>query len=542
MDAPLRVSFQTADNVWLSPKTTVVDHFSWQAPGGCWDATFTVNGSYLVPGIKQGCLVRVSDTRTGQVLWSGAISSPVRSRIGSSENVSINCIGTVGEVAKKYLRYAPLVTRLDAWELAAQPGVPYRAGAQAQSGTIPWDQSGKWNGLMLTLPSGVVWPNDRSTARFNGFDDTDMQPAGIVARHVEGAYLADQQYFSVYLWNGQTRPYVAWTQRATQSGSNNTARLSLNPAADIVIGFLYTGSKADTGADGALVNSDELWSGWYTLKVYARLINQIGAVQTLDLTQDLLAHQVVHDLVGRGAAPGISTSVSATIIYTNSTTYIQTLEYDEPVTMADVLNDLLVYEPGFLWMVGPADQVTGKAPFRWAPWPTTPTYLMPSGSVLYDEGSSDTGVFNAVQWTWMDSGNNEHTELLTLDPNYYPDITGLNGQCEAPPIDLTGLANRDIALGVARQYLTMMATNPRSATATLSAPVTTVDGASLQPWELRAGMCVKVPETGDVLPVTAVEVKGDGTATLTIGRPRKTIADLVTAATAKRRKTVKNKK
>ena len=535
MGAPLQVAMQTSDNVWLPPGRVADVRFSWQAPGGCWDAEFTINSSHLVPGIKQGCLVRISDTRTSALLWSGEISSPVRSRIGASENVTISCIGTVGELAKKRLRYAPLVTRLDAWELDAQPGVPYRAGSAEAVGVIPWDKTGKWNAAILTLPSGWLHPNDLVTMRFNGFDDTDMQPAGCVVRHVDGPAAAQQSKFLVYLWNGQTIPYVSWSQGATFSGANNLARLTLNPNADIIIGYQYTGPKVDTNADGAAIITDYLWSGWYTLKIYAQLYTQTGAVQPVDTTQDLLAHQIVQDLVGRGAGGAIATSTGSTVIDTRSTSYIQSLDYDDLVTMADVLSDLLVIEPTFTWMVGPADAVTGRCPLTWAPWPTTETYLLPPGAVIYDEGSSDSGVFNAVRWSWMDEGNNRHTELLTLDPNYYPDITGLNGQCEAEPIDLTNLSSRTIALSVATTYLKMMATNPKSATATLTAPVATVDGVSLQPWELRAGVCAKVPETGDVLPVTAVEVSGDGSAKLTLGWPRKSVADLVTAATAKRR-------
>lgn len=538
MQAPALVSVRDVHGHWhvvetLPPKWATI------APGGCSEATVTLTDGARAPELQQGCLVRISTADSSDAVWSGRIAQPVRRVLGAATEWELPVEGTDTFFSDRNLKYAPAVTRFDAWELGSSMG-PYRAGAGVAAGNVPWDEANNWQALMLTLPGGYIVGNDRSLARFNGFDDTSMRPVAIRGYHVEGATARHQSQFFSFLWHGQTGGTVLLVLTSTRA-KNSRFQTTLDPdnPADTVLGYQFLGPPTDTNQETSSIKSEELWAAFYGLTVWAQLYSVDGTPNSsyAPLVTGLRASHVVTDLIGRGYLPAASRNPMLSRIAGGSSVEIMSLEYTGLTSPADILADLVQLEPDYFWWAGPADASTGAVPVSWQPWPG-PSLLLPPGVVDYTESGADADLANALQYTYRGADAREHTAMKTVDAFAFPDTAGLPGIVEAPPIDLTSMASQAAADQVATAYLRMYATLPKSATAVVSVPVPDkATGAMIAPWHLAAGVVAHVPETGDDLRVTKCEVDAaTATATLTLGTPRKTVQELVTQMSKRRQK------
>lgn len=539
MRAPVFVSVQDKVEIWHRlPDDLPGIQYGTSVPGGCDEATIPVSSLPLLPDLQQGCRARITDGTTGRTLWTGRLSSPVRERRGVLQSGDPSFEGQVGYLGDRSVRYTPLVTRLDAW----WPGStmkPYAAGSTVEISTYP--SNPQVSGLFLTMANGYRSPGDCVLASFHGFYDspggnyTANNIRGIVLQHNEGNVRAvNRSKFQVFLWHGQNPGGTSWQSNAVQSVTKVTHLFDPTAMADVTLGYQYNGAAVNTEVDNPAVQSKEFAAAFRQLQVFRYLRGLDGAnlVSFNPLSAGgIWPHQIVTDLIGTFAFE-IAIDADSTVIDNTSDVLITSYDFSAPASMADILTDLNTLVPTHYWFVGPCN-LDGRMPLSWVPWSDTRIILLPTGTVTYDESAGADDLANWVTYTYTDTNGQEAIGQVQADPWTYPDIQLIQKdaftQVEAPPLDLTSLASPSAAAQVAKAYLGEVATLPKSATATIDGPVVdSQSGAMIPPWELVAGVRAHVPETNENLRVTKVSVDVDsGTATLTLGTPRRTTDQIV---------------
>lgn len=551
--APVSVSVQGADGYWRQLGKVPGVRYVTAAPGGCAEASIPLSDMALLPDLQQGCPVRVTDSTTGDVLWTGRLSSPVKQVRGILESGDPSFEGQAGFLGDNFVRYTPLVTRLDAWWLGSQMK-PYVAGATVEAGTVPVHAANPdgqtINALKLTLPSGYIASPYCSLASFHGFydgtidgidDHSATSVRAFIGWHHEAVQNTNTTRFQCFLWHGESAGSTTWQSNPPYNISQKVRQL-LDPAinADLTLGYQYNGPGVDTSGENPAVTPDELWSGWWAIQVFRNLRNKDGS-QRIGWSplgrEGLTPDEIINDLIGTfSESINVDPSDLASVIDTTSDVVLTSYDFSAPASMAEILADLNALVPTHFWYVGVADSA-GRFPLAWTAWASTRILNLPPGAVTYDEAAGEDDLANVVTYTYTDAYGQDATGKLFADPWAYPDAYRIGGQVEAPPLDLTGLASPLAAKQVATAYLATVATLPKSAKATVTVPVADRDsGAMIPPWALAAGIRAHVPETGETLPVTACEVDADSaTAVLTLGTPRRTTEQIV-AQLSKHRK------
>lgn len=541
--APVAVSVQDVTGQWIRLPHMPGVQFSTSAPGGPTEATIPLGDTTLLPDLQQGCAVRITDGTTGEALWTGRLSSPVRQVRGVLESGDPSFEGQAGYLGDRFIRYTPLVTRLDAWKQYSNMK-PVVGGSTVSTTSLPTRES--INALVLSLPSGYMVSGYCSLASFHGFYDstsgTSMTSApwpsassydvrSMVFRHVEGAASGNRSKFQVYLWHGNPSGQVSWSSSAIGTSQQVTHVFDPDNTADVTLGFQYNGPAVNTNDTAPAVTSDELWAGFWEVQVYRSLRNLWGERLVIDPSPvgGLYPHQIAEDLLGHFLYTDIDRDYWASTFDESSDVIITSYDFADFATPADILTDLMELAPTHFWTTGVA-KTTGEFPVHWLAWDATPTLLLPPGAVTYDEAASASDLCSRLQFTYTDSRTGEEdTDIISASFWAYPDLVNAPNDLEAPQLDLTGLSSYSAALQVAKSVLGQAARMPKSATATVSVPVAEQDsGVMLPPWKLTAGCMAHVPETGETLRVTKVDVDVDtATATLTLGTPRRSVDQIV---------------
>ena len=539
MRAPLTVSIQDTAGVWhFLPEDVQGVTFTTEAPCGCTEATIPIDDHTVLPDIQQRCPVRITAGDTGETLWTGRLSSPVRQVRGALVSGQPSFEGQAGMLGEQRGPYTPLVTRLDAWVLGSQMK-PYVVGATAASSTLPTDAA--INALVLTLPNGYVVNPYCSLASFNWFGQSGAQGIrAMIATHREGAAAANRSKFQTFIWHGSPPGQLTWSSSAVGPNTRMTHLFDPSVTGGVTIGLNYLGAGVNTNDQNPAVTSDELWSGWWNIQMFAQLHDLTGA-ELPDWnpipTGGIRPHEVVGDVLGTFIIPPVNRDPAISNIDTSSPVILTSYEFAGQVSPAVGLADLNALIPSHYWWAGPADD-EGSFPVSWLPWSGARTILMPPGAVTYDESAGDVDLANLVPFSYTDDGGYIAYGSAFADPWKYPDTEGLDTFVSTEMLDLTSLSSYSAAAQVATAYLGEVATLPRSATATVSVPVVDKEsGALLPPWALTAGCMAYVPESGQTLPVTkAVVDKDTATATLTLGRPRRTTQEIVSTMSKHRRR------
>lgn len=284
------------------------------------------------------------------------------------------------------------------------------------------------------------------------------------------------------------------------------------------------------------IGDDDTWTWFESVAVLGRRMNRFGNLLTgaagLTSVDSVRADQVVEDLVGRMLTPCDPAAVNIE----TSTYAIDQLAYTDPVTASDVLGDLEVYEPDFLWEFG-ASTAAGYA-FNYRAWPTTVRYEI-STKDGYDAPGGDVDLCNRITVRWVDNKGKDRVTVVTAasaagvvlpgdNPTptvFSPSLKALEDRKrihDAEPITLpAGRGSAQNALRAGNQALAAKVDPPKAARATVIRAIPDLlRGGVALPYELEPGYLVRVRETGDVLRLTEVEVDDEqGEARLTLGEP-----------------------
>jgi hypothetical protein len=468
----------------------------------------------------------VISTPDGQVQWTGRIGIPGDEWNGGDRGPSdVGCVGSVSELAGS-LRSAPYLVRgTDKWRRAWR--VASRNIWTTESSRRP-NVDTDLDGLLITAPPGTVTTNDRAVMSFMTFEDTGFKVGGVGFGLLSGQTNTD---WRSRVWVGGE------TGTAAYSATASTTYAGVSFAMDGTAGKPFGQSKLSvdwqfTGSSTTTSN-ENLWTIFEDVRVLAEMWLRDGTTRrTPGTTQYLYASEVVEDVVGRWLGSVIDPLLAD---ITTGTVQIDTLDYTDGVTIRDLFDDLVAFQPGWRWRMGTMDPTSWRAPLTVGPWPSVTRYVVPSvPGVTASEPGSESDLCDRVTVFWADPLGRRRWVTRVADRTLYPDLAGLPASGRAaPPVTLDGpTASAANAVAVADALLATVAKRPDAATVTIAPSVLVIDmvsGAAIPADEMEPGEVVGVQALGRSVPCTEVSVD-EGTTTLALGKPMRTTDQLVTDA------------
>ena len=500
---------------WVTPECTDVS-FSWEVNGGPTVAQFGLSDPSARAALGPDVPVRIS-LPDGSACWTGFVTMPGREASGT-DSATVTCVGAAVLPNERGYVMPYLVNRLDAWrrdELHAS-----KTNARTEVTTHPYVTD--LPALVEAMPDGTqVGQNDVGRMRFTALDGT-----GFTVGYVRGNVIVGSDtnpYWQVRLTHNPTGDpagtahAVVRTGQSTQYPFGVAAGTSTLPLDQpwLVAEHRYLGAGSTTGNLGAF------WAAWWGMGVAADLKTYTGQRATPWQASYILASDVVGDLIGRWLA----FIDPARVIIAPTAFQIDTLDYQNHTTPAQVLDDLTVMEPDYYWMMGLANPEDDRHAFLWGAWPSTPRYIVDAATASVSEPGGGTDLANRVVVQWTDWLGRKRAKVYDATPDVYPLVSGLSAQSRVREMRVSladEYGSQTVADRVGPLLLQQVAATPYSATVTTAARVMdTVTGRMVRPDEVRPGNLVAI--SGLDRPreqrCTAVECR-EGVATYTLGRPR----------------------
>lgn len=459
----------------------------------------------------------------GATLWEGFLDNPARTAGDEGVGLDISAMGTV-VLASDRRQALPYLTRdLGNWTQNRASSSAVSASASVSDDPSATSGGAVDEGLLVQLnPGQPVVTGSVAQIGWSGLVDAGMELGVVGCMIKSGKVDANYRTDIVYSSGPGTAALITIGTNINTTPTNVVRYVGLAssfPAGQNRIAVQLRRSGAATN-----VADDTTWSLFYSVAIVARRMDAAGnlldatALQAQGGAVSVRADHIVADLVGRMLTVRDPNNVTI-----DAASYaIDQLSYTEPVSMADVLDDLSLYEPDFYWGLG-ASSSAGYA-FWYRAWPTMVRYEV-STRDGYDAPGSDVDLCNRIAVKWTDVKGVDRTTIVTATSAQYPALKALEdvGRVrDAEPITLPeGRGSAANAQRAGEQALAARANPPKAATATVRRPIADLlRGGFAMPYELEPGYLVRVRETGDVLRCTEVEVDDEaGVATLTLGEP-----------------------
>ena len=450
------------------------------APGGFTTCSFRLRRDLLVkrPELQRYSTVEVSDGRTAEVLWTGLIDDVgfTAGRDGTMFQVTAS-----GHVARAHDYRRPLIyadQSLERWEKDEQFGRAWRG----------WEIVGEGDSARLraTLTEGIDVGSGNASLidiTYNAIDEAGQFIGRVRFDHIEGD---DYDGTATNPWQISVRG--GGTNEETDNWSTTADSLRMRRGNEFTseIGTAKIRIHTD-GTNPAAIPGSNYYSEAYNIAVRCQLLDETGADVTSGYQQNYVTvEEVVKDLLGRFFTTDWDTS-GATIASSATSTTIDQLAYADPVSPAEVLDDLTMFG-SYYWAVW--DDPDGDGfDFEFSEWPTTPRY---EADVLdgFESPASGFDVYNAVTVRYRaKNGRLRSVRRTATVPEL--DDAGLTREAFLDLGDEVGSSQN--ANDVGDQFLTDHL-NPRSGgTLTIGRRVLDIDGGRMrEPWELRAGNLIRV--------------------------------------------------
>lgn len=505
MRAPLTV--RISDGVRDQHVTRFVKglRFTKTAPGGHHSASVSIDApEELFGDLGPADRVFVYDGRNARTIWDGYVENPGRVTVAGGARYDLSAMGGVVLASDNARAVVFRSTDLSGPQWQRFPGVGTHPDA-----TIEVDQAvipGVTAIKALIPPRSVLTSDGPHAADLinNALTATGQRlySASVTAR---GGRVAPEYFMG--LMGGS--PYEHFSPLTTEDIPLSVTPAGVVPSYYSVVLDLQLGSPA-SDADVA----DDTWAAFYNFVLTPTLLTPTGADATPTSVTTVLAHEVVNHVVGAllTLVDGATASVEAT------TFQIDNLSYLEAVKPHQILDDLSLYEPDFMWEILESNPA-GKHRFAYRKWPTTPRYEI-SGREFTETGG-EVDLCNRIVVSWKDSAGADQTTVRTTT------VAALGARVrDADPISLPdGMGSQANAERIGDEVLAAYNTPARSGTAVIRRPILDrLSGLMVMPWEIEPGYLVRVRDIGVDLRLTEMTYDdSDCTASLTLGSPTLTL-------------------
>lgn len=509
LPVPLAVTLDTARASRRITRLCGGVEFRSVAPGGFASATVSLQHPLVLQPdeLEFFADLTITDTRNGETVWQGRVEDLNRSAGSDGQIWGLAGIGPSAHARDRTVQLIYVDTRVDQWRTSFDNN---------RLSTVGTDTDLAGNSVIkVSAPE-----NAAIDASFN----SEM--------YYDGLFFADQTLSRlVFHWDGGnndadwlvrviTRPSVGGTPTVVASVGLTTTGGTLTDVigSDIPDGDSFVFFRLDSTATQTV--SPETWAIAIPT-VRSRLKDKSGNDLTTGYTSDtIFSSAVVEDLLGRllPMYDGANANVELAVYH------IDQLAYSDGVTPAQVLDDLMAFEPAFYWAAWEKNPATGKYRFEWRGWPTVPRY---DATIFdgFDSPASAAELYNAVTVRLVKHSTRRQQVRLTQT---VPALTAA-GITREGFLDLGDeISSPANATQMATSFLAEHAAPVNAARVTVARPILDRDtGRQVYPWEIRPGHLIRVrgvqPQIDfsnnarngvTIFRIIGVDVSNDGTASL----------------------------
>jgi hypothetical protein len=479
--------------------------FTKAAPGGHVSLDFTmILPRYLFNDLGPEDRVYVYDTRTGRTVIEGYLENPTPVDGTDGQQYDISAVGGMA-LASDEARSLIYITK-DMTDWIAAPN----ASASASVEVGQWAAGSSQQRVRTQFGGGsVVATGTVAKADYPAFEPTNTELAGYSIGTIISAKTDANYSLDILTLLGTVVSGAMQTTGVSSSNYVNTGagRLSFQ--------LRRTGANTTVGDDTTATD-------WVDFSAIGRRVDRNGTAlsgSSLVSTTQVLASQVVEDLLGR-----LLTFCEPSTAQIDVTTFgIDQLAWPDGVKAVDVLSQLSLWEPDYLWEILESFD-SGKHRFNYRAWPTTPRYVI-SVRDGWQQRGSDVDLCNRILVTWTDAfGKPQITTVTATSAGLIDPLPGRTK--DADPITLPdGFGSSVNATRIGGQILADKIDPPKAGSAVVRRPILdALTGSMVSPWEIETGYLAQVRETGDVLPITQLDYDDPScSSALTLGRPVPTI-------------------
>lgn len=447
-------------------------------PGGYASCSLSLARALDMPAAELEAYSRVDliDTRTAGTVWSGRLDSPGRSAGSSGQVYALTAVGAQAHSTDVTLPVIYNDARLDQWADISKDITPAAKVSTAQIGGVEGDANTR---LMLELPRGTNMASQaRAVAQYPHLLAAAQRLArldvGMLGRRTE-ALLRGQIV-------GRASAGSAATAVLADVGMTTSEQL-LNTTTSSVY-YLPELRLFWNGAAGVTIGDDVSYFLARGLRMQGERVNADGTAVTAYPGPTVPTAEIVADVVGRFLPQfdGANASIAA------STFAVDQLAYEDGTTARQVLEDLMLLDPGHYWAAWDVNDA-GLAAFEWAPYSTVVSLDVDTVDGFDSPGSS-ADLFNEVVVRWVDLRGKTRQTTRTADS---PPLTAA-GIVRSHRLDLGSQAGSEAqATRAGDMFLEQHRLPSNNGTLRISRPVADVQsGRMLQPWEIKPGGLVRV--------------------------------------------------
>ncbi|MFG1776608.1 hypothetical protein ACGFIG_09285 [Micromonospora sp. NPDC049048] len=456
--------------------------FGATSPGGYAQCTTALHRplAFTPAEVRQYARLYVYDSRTGDTVWEGRVQDPGRAAGDRGEVYQLAAVGGSAHLSETTLPLIYVDRRLDGWLKRDDTASEIRTATVERGEEIGGTQR---DTLYLTIPSGTKLTVNKSvTAVYWALADAGQECA--VVNYTWDSGISSPNSFIIEFLMGNGVVYRS-DMPSTSGGGPSTRSMGANwPAGQTTPLFRLRWNTATAFT----VNDDFFWAAFVApvvvgVRYLADGTKKVSGYGSADET--ILASTVVADLLGRVMTDTID---GAGALIFPSPHQIDQLAYPDGVTPAQVLADLLEFEPAYTWHVWESNS-TGKFTFEWTPWPTAVRYEADALDGL-DAPASGATVYNAVRVRYRDARGRNRSVLRT---SLVPDLADA-GFSRTAFLDLGEEKSSEAnAIRAGDQFLSEHRYAVNAGRLVVRRPVRDlVTGRMVQPWEIRPGQLIRV--------------------------------------------------
>jgi hypothetical protein len=483
---PLAVRIKSSrTDVHIETQTRDVT-FRTLVPGGFASASFTLDRplSAQPDDVMLFANVYIYDTRHGGVIWEGWLEDPGRGASETGETWEITAMGPAAHTRDTFAPYIIVDRSLERWHRSRYS----TRAAKTELGEYPEDTTEADPALEIYAEEGVTVPTSwKGDWIYRSLYYAGQFVARVRADHVEDG-ASSNYHVAVFgrvadatanwgkTWNWVTTPGIIGAQVGDTDDGVNVWGTSTN-----VVSIRAQRDVSSTPAD-AFARAH-----FWDVIVRAVLKNADGTTITSSssyLVNNVDPVEVIADMLGRF----LPKYDGANAVLIGSGVDIDQLAYPDGVSPDQVLDDLMVYDPGFKWAAWESNEA-GKYRFEYTPWPTTVRY---DATTIdgFDSPGSASDLYNRVHVRWRDQTGRIRNTIRTQS---VPELTAA-GITRGYWIDLSDETGSSLnAIYVGDNFLAEHRYPPNAGTLTVARPILDNDtGRMVQPWEILPGYLIRV--------------------------------------------------
>lgn len=271
-------------------------------------------------------------------------------------------------------------------------------------------------------------------------------------------------------------------------GLSNPQNVTGNDWDTMYTQLIWTGGSSSTGTSG----NDICWVSLRGLVVVVRMKLKDGTDRTSGLAGAVTASQVWEDMLGSSMLSSAFDGPTARVD-TGTAQWIYQLAYPDGTSPAAIAADLMTYEPGMTWMVGPSTPGVDKYSFDWYTRSDSVRYEAMLETDQQSGGIQPVDQYNEVVARWKDPVGNIR---MTLSTQSIPEMTAV-GRTRRFFQDLGTVTGDDTNAATANATVLRDHRYPlNTGRVTISRPIVDLwTGRKVQPYEIEPACLIRLVGT-----------------------------------------------